>query len=226
MEEEIKLLPCPFCGSSALPYSQNYHGMPYWSVSCAREDCFGNGSDNDACYQTEKDAIQAWNTRSPQDLEPLDKEASQDHDHAICGDCGSLSPIWNTRKPQTLVPLDEDKVCSILDTANAHIKTTNRTIAKAICSKFGQPQGQSVKWPDKKNTISSKSEYYNIHANGWNDAIDVCIQAYTSSKTQERVVDEEKLKTIISNNLVVKQVKEKQSRKVRSTNEIFSSKRR
>lgn len=71
---EIKLLPCPCCGSSAEVYKQGHREYaPTYSVRCkgcrlATED-----------YDSEKEAADRWNTRKPMErvvemLEQLLKE--------------------------------------------------------------------------------------------------------------------------------------------------------
>ena len=55
---------CPFCGEEATVYlKQDYSGVKVWSVSCDSENClldcvWATG------FNTEEDAVKAWNTRS------------------------------------------------------------------------------------------------------------------------------------------------------------------
>lgn len=62
------LLPCPFCGDSA--HTTDHDGM--WYVTCNGDDCYcvvGEGYDRDAmpqhAFNSETDAVTAWNRRAP-----------------------------------------------------------------------------------------------------------------------------------------------------------------
>lgn len=71
MSNEIKLLPCPFCGREAqIRYTQNDWGDQY-IVECINCGCEYYGD-------TEKDIIKQWNTRKPIDriVEQLQKAES------------------------------------------------------------------------------------------------------------------------------------------------------
>ena len=71
-ESKIKLLPCPFCGSTPRLYGHD--------VQCPTEGCFafdGTGVD----YDEQEDAIAAWNARSWVDaaavIEAMQREEPQ-----------------------------------------------------------------------------------------------------------------------------------------------------
>ena len=56
-----KLLPCPFCGGAGKTYTDVQEDGKVWRVMCgARVDC----ALLLAHFQTEEDAIAAWNTRA------------------------------------------------------------------------------------------------------------------------------------------------------------------
>ena len=60
MSEE-KLKPCPFCGGEASVYETGYmYSAPQYYICC--DEC-GSGI---AVFNTEQDAIEAWNRRVPQ----------------------------------------------------------------------------------------------------------------------------------------------------------------
>ena len=59
-----KLKPCPFCGSKRI----NINGFDGWYIACDECDCFLGSycqRDTGMCgwFNTEQDAITAWNTR-------------------------------------------------------------------------------------------------------------------------------------------------------------------
>ena len=62
--EELK--PCPFCGGEALLQTLSNIYDNYYKICCTGEndsDCAGLGLDN--YYETEQDAVAAWNKRVP-----------------------------------------------------------------------------------------------------------------------------------------------------------------
>ena len=68
--EQVELLPCPFCGASGLavisgPCSWNDGGIA-WNVTCHTRGCHGGifalGVD---MFETQAQAIAAWNRRAP-----------------------------------------------------------------------------------------------------------------------------------------------------------------
>ena len=70
-EEQIKLIPCPFCGGEAKLWADSDYGAEEYrkySVACTVCTCslgdFGNDNAGDSIYAFSKEeAIKAWNTR-------------------------------------------------------------------------------------------------------------------------------------------------------------------
>ena len=58
MSDETTLLPCPFCGGEAHTYKNNL-----WHVACERAH---NGCVTMSAFITEAEAVEAWNTRTPE----------------------------------------------------------------------------------------------------------------------------------------------------------------
>ena len=58
MSEEQKLLPCPFCGSSAARWCPG--GEPYNTIACDNDACFALIED----HETWSEAVAAWNRRA------------------------------------------------------------------------------------------------------------------------------------------------------------------
>lgn len=60
-----KLKPYPFCGNKAMMIKMRYHDeLPFvYSVECANSICSCKPSTLD--YETEEEAIEAWNRRAP-----------------------------------------------------------------------------------------------------------------------------------------------------------------
>lgn len=59
-----ELLPCPFCGSSAMLHhddSSDYERQWTYSVECGSGECSGSAGH----YATKEQAIQQWNQRQP-----------------------------------------------------------------------------------------------------------------------------------------------------------------
>ena len=54
-----ELKPCPFCGNKANTYS-NSRG--FWGVDCESNECITHTMVVD--YNTEEDAVEAWNRRA------------------------------------------------------------------------------------------------------------------------------------------------------------------
>lgn len=86
---DTKLLPCPFCGGDKLTviesedlYNSN-NGKASFNVSCRYTDCHG-AVYSLTCWQfeTEKKAIEAWNTRPVNNIqqyrEALEKYANEE----------------------------------------------------------------------------------------------------------------------------------------------------
>lgn len=60
MDREIELKRCPFCGNTAtVEEVRDYDGSMVWEVSC---DACSNAID--WSFETEAEAIEAWNRRS------------------------------------------------------------------------------------------------------------------------------------------------------------------
>jgi hypothetical protein len=66
MMEELKA--CPFCGSTDIqgPHENDYG----WWVCCKNDNCPHEGV---ACIDTEKDAIEVWNTRQSIQISEVEK---------------------------------------------------------------------------------------------------------------------------------------------------------
>lgn len=61
---EIKLKPCPFCGSDRnYTLERNHFGEKFVSISCTECHISQTGSE----FKTKEEAIQHWNTRKPMD---------------------------------------------------------------------------------------------------------------------------------------------------------------
>lgn len=72
-KDEVKLLPCPFCGGEGLP--QSHPGNPMitgWFHSIECQSCFG-GTFHFA--DTKEKAIEAWNSRPTTASRTLDKQS-------------------------------------------------------------------------------------------------------------------------------------------------------
>ena len=60
MDEKLK--PCPWCGSIPKMKHEKVGGHHFWSVECANDDsCTVVVATND--FETEEEAIEAWNDR-------------------------------------------------------------------------------------------------------------------------------------------------------------------
>jgi Lar family restriction alleviation protein len=57
MSEELKLLPCPFCGSNELFYESTY-------VYCNNCNCLGPDVEYDEDGVSKSELIEAWNRRT------------------------------------------------------------------------------------------------------------------------------------------------------------------
>jgi len=67
-------LPCPFCGNTA--HVKNFsvlHETPAFVAFCETKDCVGRNSNK--AFQTEERAITAWNTRAPDLLAEIKRQA-------------------------------------------------------------------------------------------------------------------------------------------------------
>ena len=58
MARETKIKPCPFCGSENCTFIRDL-----WFVACNRCGATGPGA-----FRKQPDAIQAWNTRCPDEV--------------------------------------------------------------------------------------------------------------------------------------------------------------
>lgn len=56
---EVKLLPCPFCGGSALSFESAYADVTLWNTRC--QVCYAAHDGHNTRQQSEA----AWNTRKP-----------------------------------------------------------------------------------------------------------------------------------------------------------------
>ena len=65
MEKELK--PCPFCGNFATVYQTKYPngGKPYVICCLHTKDCYLDDA-IEADFETEEEAIEAWNRRAKQ----------------------------------------------------------------------------------------------------------------------------------------------------------------
>jgi len=67
MSDEMTLLPCPFCGGEADISDEGEGTEPYrfWAY-CTNGKCFVEGT---PAFETENEAIEAWNTRAERPCE-------------------------------------------------------------------------------------------------------------------------------------------------------------
>ena len=87
-ENNIKLLPCPFCGSTPKLWGHD--------VQCQTEGCFafdGTGVD----YDEQEDAIAAWNRRASADAVSVVEVMQQEEPNVYFMDGNSLTgrEAWN-----------------------------------------------------------------------------------------------------------------------------------
>jgi Lar family restriction alleviation protein len=62
VSEEVKLEPCPFCGSTPI-LEEPEDRYEYWVISCnPKSDC---SFDPSASFRTKESAIKHWNSRAP-----------------------------------------------------------------------------------------------------------------------------------------------------------------
>lgn len=59
--QKAELLPCPFCGN----FAECHKYISGHGVYCCTEECYGNPDTDNHCWNTEDDAVNAWNTRVP-----------------------------------------------------------------------------------------------------------------------------------------------------------------
>ena len=89
MANELK--PCPFCGGEAITGSQELgdcHIGIYFGVGCETTDCFAEFDIGECWYDTEQEAIIAWNTRASSWIAVADRLPPVDADIiATDGDC-------------------------------------------------------------------------------------------------------------------------------------------
>ena len=64
MDEERKLLPCPFCGGDKVRTFGPYGWYSQWGISHSCSSFYSGTSDMFKGFATEVHAIEAWNTRS------------------------------------------------------------------------------------------------------------------------------------------------------------------
>lgn len=59
-----KLKPCPFCGEDAKVYEipSIFRNSPFFGILCGSDDCIALTMSAD--YQTEQEAMKAWNKRA------------------------------------------------------------------------------------------------------------------------------------------------------------------
>lgn len=91
MNSELK--PCPFCGGEAAVFTYNNEE---YDVKCCNPYCLAKSS----CWDTEAEAIAAWNTRHVEtcSMEPLnafytDLNGLNQTEWGVCSNCGTASPI-------------------------------------------------------------------------------------------------------------------------------------
>jgi len=63
VKNKPKNKPCPFCGEYLMTACNTKFG---WQVYCSNDDCFMNEIICTTGWETEQDAIQAWNKRTTQ----------------------------------------------------------------------------------------------------------------------------------------------------------------
>lgn len=103
-----ELLPCPFCGGKAELHALHdirTDEVDGWFVWCSKDNaCAIQPMTGD--YNTEAEAIAAWNTCAERTCKPLDysdewythKALSRDEWYmpsAACSACGEYIPVWN-----------------------------------------------------------------------------------------------------------------------------------
>jgi len=74
------LLPCPFCGDQPRSFhdkSSDYEAHWSWSVVC---ECGGEVNHE---FDTEKEAIECWNTRTPADLQALKERVMKEVENEL-----------------------------------------------------------------------------------------------------------------------------------------------
>lgn len=89
----ISLKPCPFCGGEAVAtYDSEYNPKGVYWVSCGRCGAMPRG-----VFNTEVEAIEAWNTRAERTCKPKRVPVSFDRElwpgvtemhRLVCSECG------------------------------------------------------------------------------------------------------------------------------------------
>lgn len=87
-----ELLPCPFCGGEATIRHDStdaaYWGWDEWWVECINTQCLMQ-PESAGTFDTEEQAIAAWNTRAERTCHRDEYEAAP---FSVCSECGAVLP--------------------------------------------------------------------------------------------------------------------------------------
>jgi len=91
-----ELKPCPFCGGEAITIQE--HGWWVVCADCSAEVGFEGMSDTSGCYgsyQTEAEAIEAWNTRAERTCKLIRHGSLANMPSFICWSCSECGFGWH-----------------------------------------------------------------------------------------------------------------------------------
>lgn len=121
MEERQTLKPCPFCGSISVDIMETIRNPTLYSVECRGCDCSTN------VYYSREEAVNAWNTRTPHELDPKSllmmikshveyalETQSQYEFSFLCGECNGLlewfSSTQNSKVSDTFQKISRTRI--------------------------------------------------------------------------------------------------------------------